>query len=466
MKKLIVILVVGALFFESSTLASVNTVPTHGNDSSLPAQRLFLQNNRYDMVIIAPEKFSNEIQPLLTHKNEYGIKTILKTTEEIYDEYMGRDKAEQIKYFIKDAIEQWGISYVLLIGGKKGQLFDWYVPVRYVHLDDGFFRYPYYLSDLYFADIYKNNRTEFDDWDSNGNGIFGEFSPEDRDVLDLHPDVAVGRLPCRNKLEVKIMVDKIISYETTAYGQPWFNHMVLVGGDTNPGVGNPFPYEGEVTCDIAAGYMNGFNFTKLYTSDGSLTGHDDVINAMNQGCGFIFFSGHGSTTAWGTYPPDGGNIIHGISTQDVLQLKNKNMYPVSVISACDTAKFDVCIGNYFKQASEQDAVFECLSWRLTRKLDGGSIATIASTSTPWGYTGDKDGDGIFDGVENGLTHWFTVELFRLYGEERKRTLGDIYRTAIENYVDNFPGMKNKYDCKTVQEFALLGDPSLRIGGYP
>ncbi|GAI77381.1 unnamed protein product, partial [marine sediment metagenome] len=33
------------------------------------------------------------------------------------------------------------------------------------------------------------------------------------------------------------------------------------------------------------------------------------------------------------------------------------------------------------------------------------------------------------------------------------------------YINAFPPMDERLDCKTVQEFALLGDPSLQIGGY-
>ena len=56
--------------------------------------------DEYDMVIIAPERFSNDLQPLIVHKNSYGIQTTLKTTESIYNEYSGRDQPEKIKYFI------------------------------------------------------------------------------------------------------------------------------------------------------------------------------------------------------------------------------------------------------------------------------------------------------------------------------------------------------------------------------
>jgi hypothetical protein len=73
--------------------------------------------DQYNLVIIAPSGFSNALQPLIDHKINMGMNTTLKTTEAIYSEYNGFDNAEKIKYFIKDAIETWGIDYVLLVGG-------------------------------------------------------------------------------------------------------------------------------------------------------------------------------------------------------------------------------------------------------------------------------------------------------------------------------------------------------------
>jgi len=166
----------------------------------------------YDLVIITPSKFSTDAQRLADHKNSFGMNTIVKTTEDIYDEFSGVDKPEQIKYFIKDAIETWNVTYVLLFGGLKSVIWGnaqddtnqgskgWHLPVRYSNFQwDGAESYnftsgePNYISDLYYADIYKEGGV-FDNWYSNGNGIFAEWSGDLREELDLYPDVAFGRL--------------------------------------------------------------------------------------------------------------------------------------------------------------------------------------------------------------------------------------------------------------------------------
>jgi hypothetical protein len=206
---------------------------TYTEPKSIP----FPETSSYDMVIIAPSVFSNALQPLIDHKNNYGIKTTLKTTKEIYSDYSGFDKAEQIKYFIKDAIENWNIKYVLLAGGLKSTIYakardntnlgasGWHIPIRYSNIDEmGDDGYP---SDLYYADVYKEGGM-FENWDSDGDGILAEW-PDD--ISDRLPDVALGRLAFSDVKEVKEVVDKIIKYETTSYGSEWFKKMIVISGD-------------------------------------------------------------------------------------------------------------------------------------------------------------------------------------------------------------------------------------------
>jgi hypothetical protein len=236
------------------TFLTINTYPVRYNPTTdmiyyadnievtvtydAPDTTPFPANTEYQLVIIAPAKFSSALQPLVTHKISKGISTLLKTTEDIYTEFTtGYDKPEQIKYFIKYALENYNTSYILIVGGLKSKWFDvprdnanegtkdWYVPVRYTNLvtqegDD-----PGFISDLYYSDVYKADST-FCSWDSNGDHIYAK----NNDVIDLYPDVALSRLPCRSVKEVKGVVDKIVHYETTPVGD-WFNNMVLISGD-------------------------------------------------------------------------------------------------------------------------------------------------------------------------------------------------------------------------------------------
>jgi hypothetical protein len=430
--------------------------------NKLAINSIDFNTDQYDMVIITPKEFEGVVQKLADHKNAHNIKTTVKTTQEIYKEYNGSDKPEQIKYFIKDAIEKFQIRYVLLFGGMKGQSLKWYIPVRYVLLDDGTNRYSTYLSDLYYSDIYKNGN-EFEDWDSNGDGIFAEWG---KDTFDLYPDICIGRLPCRNIIEAWIVVKKIINYENNAFGKSWSNKMIAVGGDTFP----DYPgYEGEDTCEVAISYMDGFEINRLFTSTGAITSTNDLINAVNQGCGFILTRGKGGQDRLRMVNLDGNEFI-ALNNKNIPKLKNRNMYPICVLGECIHCKIDVSIFNIFKLIREepnyfdQDCIFECIAWRLVNKFNGGAIAVLSNSNLCYGDTGDKNQNGIPDDAERfgGL---LAVEVFRLYGEENITTLGEIHFQTINNYVSNFPVKTNKFDCKSVQEWILIGDPSLKIGGY-
>jgi len=122
----------------------------------------------YDLLIITPSKFTRALRPLVEHKNRVGVQTAMVTLGQIYREMAeGRDKPEKIKYFIKDAVEKWGIKYVMLVGNFRS------MPVRYCYNDEPWQGYPEpnFISELYYADIY-DQYGEFSSWDTNDNGIF------------------------------------------------------------------------------------------------------------------------------------------------------------------------------------------------------------------------------------------------------------------------------------------------------
>ena len=453
----------------------------------------------YDLVIIAPQAFENALQPLVDFKNAHGTKTTMKSVEDIVSEYQGRDGAEKVKYFIKDAIEQWGIKYVLLVGGKKSMWTGnwgmdgpnkvddslWWTPVRYSALKDyvpGDEGELGYLSDLYFADIYDADGN-FSSWDSNGNGKFAEWTDTATDTCDLYPDVYVGRLPARNEGEVQTVVNKIIAYEGSPADPSWFNRMLLVGGDTFPG--DPAGvYDGEYATTHEFSFMpSKFTATKLYISDGSLTGGKsgklaarfawtNVVKTMSEGFGFVAFDGHGSPTVWATHPVgDEGTWVDGLMTYQMELLKNGNKLPIVSVGGCHNSEFNISFFDFSKNEWVFQPTFECWSWRLTRAEGGGSIATIGYAGLGYGEIGDNNSNGIPDTIEH-FGGYIEGLFFYNYGVEGKHVLGDCFDGAITEYLNNFPIDWNgkvesdtQIDCKTVQEWTLMGDPSLQIGGY-
>ncbi len=444
----------------------------------IPPEESMLTNDVYDLLIVAPSEFKDALQPLVEHKDGYGVRTLLVTLDEIYGgnyfTVQGRDDAEKIKYFIKDALENWGIKYTMFVGGRHGGVGTekWWCPVRYSNLDDG--GESSYLSDLYFSDIYKYDGEDivFDDWDSNGNGIFAEWKMMKKDILDMYPDVYVGRLACRNSFEVTKMVEKIVTYETTTYGQSWFKKMVGIAGDTFPDPDDPY-YDGELGILQSAEYLDelGFETTTLFTSDNTLTGPEDMINAIDQGCGFLNFEGHGNPMSWASHPPYDGDTWIGIDVTDFHKFSNNGMYPVCIIGGCHNSQFDVSLLNLLKFSEITEVYYksewspESFGWWIVRMADKGAIASIGCTGYGYGAIGDYNDDGIADTLQF-YGGFIDDEFFRVYAEEGKDILGETHGATLTNYIMKFPPMGDNIDAKTVEGWALLGDPSLNIGGYP
>lgn len=610
----------------------------------------------YKLLIISPPDFKEALQPLVEHKNSIGMPALLKTTDEIYASYNGRDNAEKIKYAIKDAIEEYGIKYVLLVGGLKSKIYakpkdnvntgikGWYVPVRYSN-----WRYwegddPGVITDLYYADIYKyqDGKVVFDDWDSNGNGIFAEFTNTSQDSLDLYPDVYIGRLACRNLKEVEDMVNKIISYESGDKSK-WFYRMVGITGDgfldqkdlnitwnvnevpdgsytlyaqsmndegeygpidvthftvdhnaktkltfnhddyLIPELQNGYPAppiakivsisNGDVlgkddytyspsereaylnsyyhwadveyvngilhirgksydpklygdytnihvwienengerifnawrnnTLQIAEGdwtvgakmlhgrggafYYMPDDFEKIFlsTANGNFTGKKDVVNALSEGAGFVFFSGHGSPGVWANhYPGIPGNRQHaeiiGLSVSDLNgaphfpmdKISNDGKPFICVVGGCHNSQFNVSIAltsiDWFNRHSMNTfgyPVPECWSWYIVKQPNKGAIASIGNTGYGYGNPGEWC-------VVGGVDNWITNEFFRVYATgEAEPVLGNLHSEAISNYITHFhdfylPDIEDygwdAGDLKTVEQWVLLGDPSLQL----
>ncbi|EMR73490.1 Peptidase C25, gingipain [Thermoplasmatales archaeon SCGC AB-539-N05] len=409
-----------------------------------PSQTSSTLANEYDLVVIAPSEFSEALQLLINHKNEYGMNATLKTTEDIYIEYQGRDEAERIKYFVKDALENLGVVYVLLVGS----IYKLPMRVSYVslwHWNNEI------ITDLYYADIYDANGS-FCTWDSNNNDKFGETG---EDQVDLYPDVHIGRLACDTCEEVHIVVDKIIHYETETYGQKWFNNMIFIGGNTfRWNLGN----EGEEINEIVMDIMSDFEPSSVIWTSKRNFNRQTISNAINQGAGFLDYSGHGFEHGMGTYPPYGSNLKCYL-TPYINDLTNGYKLPIIFFDACLTAKLDFILDDLLSYKGykifriltllpgiDEDMSLPCYAWYFVKHEGGGAIATIGATRTAYG------------GVESGAGK-ISIEFFEAY--KSSKTLGQMMTKAQNAYISDVSD-----DAFTVEEFTLLGDPSLKIGGYP
>jgi len=424
-------------------------------------------SEEYDLIIISPSEFSDTLQPLIDHKNGYGVNTTIKTTEEIYSEYTGFDEAEQIKYFIKDAIENYGVEYVLLIGGveKLPIRTTWFFEKHHEHYWN-----ETVLSDLYYADIY-DQYGDFCSWDSNGNHKFGEIynnCPGVNDTVDLYADVNIGRIPCVKNNELRTVVNKIINYEKNTRSEDWYNNIILIGGDTFPGWNG---YEGEEKNDLTEQIMSDFTPIRFRTSDDTFSARA-LNKALNEGAGFIDYSGHGYEIGMSTHPPNSDKWI-GYYFHNLFFASNGDKLPILFFDACLTAKLDFNFSGFiryildsvspFKSNQDQTSTFvnnleqrspfsisnklmPTFAWNWVKKKNGGAIATIGATRTAYGD----------------LTYgcgYLSLQFYRAYATSQ--TLSQMLTKAQNDYLNNIW----EEDFFTVEEFIIIGDPSLKLGGY-
>lgn len=401
-------------------------------------------DDNYNFIVLTPAQFTPELQPLITHKNNRDISTILVALDDIYNGNIfpvkGRDNPEKIKYFIKDSIEYWDTNFVLLVGGSEQ------LPSRYTHIYyDDFNLYPtknewVFLSDLYYADIY-DHEGNFASWDTNKNNIFAEYEWHgNTDEVNLYPDIYLGRLACINKSEVITCVNKIIAYETgEQFKKDWFHNIVAIGGDSLPGDTEQID-EGEYVQRAVFDIMDGFSPIKIWASNEKLRQTSNINDAINSGTGFIFFNGHGNVDLWGTHPHEKENewLPPGFyRNADINTLSNGNKLPVVISDACYHCKYDT--------------QRECFGWTFMTNPNGGAIAFIGGTDIDLSFGGT---DITTKGIEK-----LCLELSTHYIRGTK-TFGELWGKSLTTYIST--AIMDPIDYITLEESQPFGDPTLMI----
>jgi hypothetical protein len=454
--------------------------------------------DEYDLLIITHPIFEEDLQPLVDHKNSIGMRTIMETTDNIYANYQGVADWEEIKLFIADAIVDYGIEFVLLAGGHKGQTHDWYIPDFRSHNWDPEDEYdpPWdqtYSADLYFADVFSYNEfhiIEFDDWDTNENGIYAEGpnSSTGTDNPDFYPNVCLGRLPFRYTWEVPIAVNKIIDYENNARDS-WYKHGVIAGGDgfpteRYPDSATPGIYEGEIVGDIFADLLEqkGFTTTKCYCSnDGDIYVEDakDVYDVISQGAGWVHLTGHASPFLLGSYHPNVLPLIPFYTNFNIRLFDNAGKLPFMINEGCHNAQFDVTTQELIEGFITEDPLFwvkfsrdewvhhDSSSWFVLQE-EGGAIAVIGNTALGSG--------GLNDGCTEFVGGWIMLRFAEAYAIDGMEYTGTVWNKGITEYINYYPvapsNVQYGFDIqgdttgrKTIEERALIGDPSIKLGGY-
>ncbi len=271
-----------------------------------------------NMLIISYGDFMDEMEPLIAWKTMEGIPVEIVDVADI-----GNSAA--IKQYIADYYNDNGLTFVILVGDAQQ------VPSSYSNGDS----------------------------DNNYTYVVGN---------DHYPDLFIGRFSAQTEAQVVTQVQRSVDYEKTPYMEEtdWYTHCLGVASDQGPGDDNEYDYQH--IRNIQNNKLIPFTYDYAYEYfDGSQGGNDapgnpspaDVAVGINEGTTIIDYTGHGSTTSWGT---------SGFSNTNVNQLTNMGKLPFILSVACVNGNFvnNTCFAEAWLRAENNGE-------------PTGAVATIMST---------------------------------------------------------------------------------------
>jgi hypothetical protein len=158
----------------------------------------FLPAGYFEHVIVSPAVYADSFNRLRDWRTLEGIPSTIVTLEWVCANYAGRDTAEKIRNFIKDADTAWGTCFVFMPRRDVPALEYRKAYVSYSGTDQ-------LPCDLYFSDLDGS-------WDGDHDNIFGECPS---DSITGYSDMYVGFIPLDDAGQVHNFLGKLFRYEQT-----------------------------------------------------------------------------------------------------------------------------------------------------------------------------------------------------------------------------------------------------------
>ena len=335
------------------------------------------------MLIISFGSFMSDMQAYVDWKNTIGIPTEIVDVADI-----GNSSA--IKTYIANYYNTNGLTYVLLVGDAAQ------VPSSYSSGDS----------------------------DNDYSYIVG---------TDHYPDIFVGRFSAENTAHVQTMVQRTIDYEQNATIVSDY-YIKNIGIASNQGPGDDGEYDYEHIRNMQSDLLN-YTYTYNYEHfDGDQGGNDasgnptpsQVATDINSGSGIILYTGHGSTTSWGS---------SGFSNTDVNTLTNNDKLPFIWSVACVNGNFvgSTCFAEAWLRATNNNE-------------PSGAIATLMSTiNQSWNPPMEGQDEMVDILVES-------------YAANIKRTFGGISMNGCMQMNDTYGAAGDEI----TDTWTCFGDPSLIV----
>jgi hypothetical protein len=368
-----------------------------------------------------PEQWLNDLTAL---RQAQGLRVKVVDVEDVYDEYgYGLATPQAVKDFLTEVYTNWTAPaprYVLLVGDSTMD------PKANGVLLYGADTTPYLPTYLISTEYME---TATDEW-------FVRVSGE-----DMVSDMYIGRLPARSGAEASVIVNKIITYETSQENtKGWERNMLLLADNEIEDWESAFVTLNEEVAGLLPEGMNepfrgylcppGSAAYECYDSTPALTAY--IKERIDAGVLAVNYSGHAGMqrlAVEGIFE----NWDHPSHRKDVADLANGEKLPFFVSMSCDSG--------YFLTPESLGTGAESLMEALLRAEEKGAVGAFmptGRTTTQGQQILDK---ALFDAI-------FTQDM---------RTLGEAVSSAKHTLLANGEAFE---DHSTT--FLLFADPAMDL----
>jgi len=331
-----------------------------------------------DMIIITTSEFMSAVEPLEIWKNRKGI----PTTTYLYPDETG-STAYEIKNFIQQIYDQTGtLTFILFVGDAED------IPPAAGYA--GWSGYP-------------------------ADPVYTLLAGDDE-----YPDAFIGRFSVETPEEAAIVVNKNLWYEMDPdpFGE-WYHKATGIASDE---IFPPAPPDSVIIENIRHVLLEyGYTHVDQFYDPGAT--HSELIDAIEEGRGFVNYAGHGYPESWGTT---------GMFNYLVSLLTNSFKTPLIISTACSVGSF---VGiTCFSESWQRQG---------TTEEPQGAIAFMGCSIAQYAVAG--------------FAH---QEMVNLLVSEEYFSVGGFFTNGVMAAIDYDPSMGVGGGPQCFQSWLLFGDPSL------
>lgn len=249
---------------------------------------------------------------------------------------------------------------------------------------------------------------------------------------DNYFDICIGRLAANSAAGVTTQVNKIITYEKTPdIGANWYKK--ATGIASSQGTGDDGEYDYQHIQIIYDNKLSQFTYNVHNAIYDPTANPTMVTAALQTGTSVINYTGHGSTTSWGS---------SGYSNSHIAGLTNGPKLPFIFSVACVN-------GSYHNAY--------CFAEAWMNQQGGGAIGTVMSTINQAWDPPMRGQDYFNDLLIGGYNYSLHPGQNGITTTEGRHSFGSIVFNGLVLMITESPG-----DLETAQTWILFGDPSMQV----